>query len=73
MIKTTVGIDGMMCTMCEAHINNTIRDSLPVKKVKSSHRKKTAVITSENELDEDALRDAVNKTGYTVTSISVNK
>lgn len=25
MIKTTLGIEGMMCGMCESHINNAIR------------------------------------------------
>ena len=27
MIKTTLKIDGMMCGMCESHINDTIRNS----------------------------------------------
>ncbi len=26
MIKTTWKIDGMMCAMCESHINDTIRE-----------------------------------------------
>ena len=38
MLKITLGIDGMQCSMCEAHINDTIRRS-PVKKVTSSHSK----------------------------------
>ena len=25
MIKTTLRIDGMMCGMCEAHVNDAIR------------------------------------------------
>ena len=25
MTKTTLSIDGMMCSMCEAHINDAIR------------------------------------------------
>ena len=33
MIKTTVGIDGMMCGMCESHVNDAIRKSFDVKKV----------------------------------------
>lgn len=36
MIKTTVGIDGMMCGMCEDHVNDAIRKSFDIKKVSSS-------------------------------------
>jgi copper chaperone CopZ len=32
MIKTTIGIDGMMCGMCESHINDVIRREFKVKK-----------------------------------------
>ena len=31
MYKTTVTIDGMMCGMCESHINNAIRNKITVK------------------------------------------
>ena len=44
MIKTTVKVDGMMCGMCEAHINDAIRRNFNVKKVKSSHSKGETVI-----------------------------
>ena len=38
MIKTTLKIEGMMCSMCEAHINDVIRKAVPgAKKVSSSH------------------------------------
>ena len=39
MIKTTLGIEGMMCGMCESHINNAIRNNFKVKKVSSSKNK----------------------------------
>ena len=40
MIKTTLKIDGMMCGMCESHVNDAIRKAFPaVKKVTSSHGK----------------------------------
>ena len=34
MIKTTLTIDGMMCGMCESHMNDVIRKNFTVKKVK---------------------------------------
>lgn len=39
MFQTTVEVDGMACSMCEAHINDTIRSEFPVEKVSSSHSK----------------------------------
>ena len=69
MIKTTIGIDGMMCGMCESHVNDTIRQHFKIKKVSSSHSKGTTEIISESPLDEKALREAVGKTGYKVLEV----
>ncbi len=68
MIKTTLKIDGMMCGMCEAHVNDAIRGAFDVKKVTSSHKKGETEIISESELSEDKLAEIVGKTGYKVTS-----
>lgn len=70
MIKTTLKIDGMMCGMCEAHVNDAIRAALPVKKVTSSHAKGETVILSEKALDESKLTDAIAATGYTLQGVS---
>ena len=67
MTETTLHIDGMMCSMCESHVCDTIRNQFPVKKVTASHSKGTAVILSPEPLDEEALRKAIAATGYTVT------
>ena len=69
MIKTTVGIDGMMCGMCESHVNDDIRKSFDIKKVSSSHSKKKTEIISEEAIDEDKLRAVIDETGYTVLSV----
>lgn len=68
MIKTTVGIDGMMCGMCESHINDVVRRNFKVKKVSSSHAKGLCEIISEDEVDEAKLKKAIADTGYDVTS-----
>ena len=70
MIQTTVGIEGMMCEMCEAHINDAIRRAFDVRSAKASRRKKHCVVVSEEPLDEDALRAAIAGVGYECTSIS---
>ena len=69
MVQITVKIDGMMCGMCEAHINDAVRRAFPVKTVTSSHRKGEAVILTEADIDEAALRDAIGATGYRVLSV----
>jgi copper chaperone CopZ len=69
MIKTTLIIDGMMCSMCESHVNDTIRQHFKINKVTSSHSKGVTEIISENPLDETALKEAVGKTGYKVPEI----
>ncbi len=69
MVKTTLKIDGMMCGMCEAHINDCIRNNFKVKKVTSSHTKNQSVIISEQELDKNALKKAVDSTGYKLLGV----
>ena len=51
MTKTVLHIEGMMCGMCEAHVNDAIRKNFEVKKVTSSHTKKETEILSEAPLD----------------------
>lgn len=68
IIKITLEIDGMMCSMCESHINDAIRNAFSVKKVNSSHTKNQTVIISENAIDEQQIKEAVEKTGYRVLS-----
>ena len=71
MLKTTLKIDGMMCSMCEAHINEVIRKAVPgVKKVSASHVKGEASFLTEAAVDESILKDAVAATGYTCLSVS---
>ena len=70
MIKTTLKIDGMMCGMCETHINEAVRKSVSVKKVSSSHKKGETVIISEDAPDEEALRRAIEATGYELKGLS---
>ena len=70
MIKTTIKIDGMMCSMCEAHINDVIRKNFDIRKVRSSHRKNQTVIESNVELDQNRLKEVVDSTGYKVIEIT---
>lgn len=70
MIKTVLKIEGMRCGMCEAHICDVIRKNCYVKKVMASHVKNEAVIESEQPLDKEALKTAIENTGYKVGEIT---
>ena len=70
MTKTTLKIDGMMCGMCESHMNDAIRKAFNVKKVTSSHSKGETVIISEDPIEEAAVKDAIAPTGYKLEGIS---
>ncbi len=68
MIQINLGVDGMMCGMCEAHVNDAVRSVMDVKKVTSSHSKNTTVIIAEEDPGEEKLKAAIEATGYKVTS-----
>ena len=70
MNKITIKIDGMMCGMCEAHINDTIRKVYPnAKKVASSHSKGETTFLLDGEPDEEELQAAISQTGYEFNGI----
>ena len=73
MTQTILKIDGMACTMCEAHINDCIRNSFDVKKVTSSFKKGETVILSESSLDTDKLKNVIADTGYRVVSLEIGE
>ena len=69
MIETIVKIDGMMCSMCESHICDHIRNNFNVKKVTASHSKGQAVIISEEPVSAERLKEKIGETGYTVLNV----
>ena len=69
MTKTVLSVEGMMCGMCEKHLNEAIEKAFDVKKVTSSHLNKQTEILSEAPLDEELLRTTVDAAGYTLNGI----
>ena len=70
MVKTTLKIDGMMCAMCEAHICDAIRKTVPsAKKVVASRGKKEASFLSEDAVNGEQMKAAIDATGYTCLSV----
>ncbi|WP_317395193.1 heavy metal-associated domain-containing protein [Faecalicoccus pleomorphus] len=73
MVITILKIEGMMCGMCESHINAAIRKHFDVKKVKSSHKKGQTVVVSYEKIDLKALKKVIDETGYTLISANQNE
>ena len=68
MIKTTATISGMVCGMCEAHINDAVRAAFQVRKVRSSRAKGETEILSDTPLDKEKLRQVIAAAGYVMLS-----
>ena len=64
MYKTEVGIEGMMCHNCEAHIVKAFEETFKLKKVSASHENSQVELISENELDTDKIKETVESAGY---------
>lgn len=73
MLKITMKIDGMMCSMCESHINDAVRQAFSVKKVTSSHSRGETVILTEEDIPDVRIREAIEPTGYRVLSVKREK
>lgn len=71
MVKNTVRINGMACGMCEAHICDVIRKVFPAAtKVSASHTKNIATFVTEDPVDGEQLRAAIEETGYHYVSVA---
>ena len=70
MVKMTLHIEGMMCGMCEAHICDAIRKAVPsAKKVSASRSKREASFLTEEAVDAEQLKAAIDSTGYTCLGV----
>ncbi len=70
MYRTQIDVEGMACSMCEAHINEVIRNNLKVRKVSSNRRKKITVIDSEEPIDTRKAKALIEGLGYDVKGFS---
>ena len=69
MVKMTLGVEGMSCGMCEAHINDAIRNSFKVKKVTSSQKDAQTIIIAQDEISQADLEKVIGATGYVLKSV----
>lgn len=70
MTQITIQVEGMMCPMCEAHVNDAIRDRFAIEKVTSSHKKKETVVLTNVQIEDESLRAIITAMGYKVGEIT---
>ena len=68
-MKKTIKIKGMMCSHCEAAVQNALLAVEGVKKAKADHKKASAVVTLDGDVSNEVLKKAVEDKEYTVVSI----
>ncbi|MCR5830123.1 MAG: heavy-metal-associated domain-containing protein [Lachnospiraceae bacterium] len=69
MYKTTAKVEGMMCGMCEAHVQDAVRNAFDdAKKVKASHKKNELTFQTKEAPDTEKLKKLITDTGYTFVS-----
>ncbi len=66
-----IHVEGMMCGMCESHINEAVRKQFDDVKVVSSRKKEETLVTSKKVLNVTDLRVCIEATGYKVGSIKL--
>lgn len=76
LTEVIVGIDGMMCGMCEAHIKDAIRGQFPeAKGLSASHVKAQAIFYLPEQLPTEAIVEAlhagIDPLGYTVGDVII--
>lgn len=73
MNRYKLKIDGIMCSMCETHVNEIVRKGFKINKVKSNHSKNEVIFTSEEDISKDTIKKVFEPTGYKVLSVEVEK
>ena len=68
-MRKTLHIEGMMCPHCEMRVNQALEAVPGVSEATASREKGTAVVTLSAQVDNDALRAAVEAQDYKVTAI----
>lgn len=62
-------VEGMMCGMCEAHVNDALRKVPGVKKASASRSKRQVTIECDESVSDEVLLKAVDDTGYNASRV----
>lgn len=72
MVEIKMGVEKMMCGMCESHISDAIRQIHGVKSVKTSRKQKNTCIIAGNNVDIAQIKNTVTSLGYDAGEVSVS-
>ena len=68
-MEKVLHVDGMMCEHCEARVKKALESVDGVVSAKADHNAKTAVVELSKDVDNAALKKAVEDQDYQVTGI----
>ncbi len=63
-MKMKIAVKGMMCAHCEAHVKKALEAIAGVESAAASHEDNLVTITTSGEVEEAAIRAAVEGAGY---------
>ena len=69
MKKIKIAIGGMHCASCGTNIERSIKKIKGVQQVTINVMLKKGYVTMDDQVTEDAIKQAVTKTGYKVTTV----
>ena len=69
-MEKVLKVEGMMCQHCVAHVTKALQAVEGVSNVTVDLKKKTAVVTLANTVENETLIEAVVQAGYEVKKIS---
>ena len=69
MYKTTVTVEGMMCHMCEKHVNEAVSKAFAAENPVSDHAACKTEFVSAEKPDEAKVKEVIEAAGYTVKAV----
>lgn len=69
--RKIINIEGMTCEHCAKKVKDALENLVDITNAKVDLKKKQAIVTYDNNVDEILLQETIEKLGYTVTGIKV--
>lgn len=69
-VKQVIEVTGRKCCGCEHEVEEQLKKISGVTSVKADHRKKEAVVLSNDGISEEEAKSAIEKAGFKFESIS---
>lgn len=69
-MKLIIEIEGMMCPHCEERVATTLKSIFNTEKVKVNHKKKEAVVKTNQDLQDELIKEKIKEIGYEVLTVN---